>query len=173
MLPTCSKVFMTNFNVPIENLNSSFMTNFFRSQQLRKKIETMREVSCCPICITKPQQHFGSELFFNFDHCTSTVNHYIHQILNHPIISIHHIRIEHFEPMNSTRMVFNYRLQSNAAIKKDLDLKLELGIIIPTGDSLKVSWYLETLNGDLGESQSYPQHVQSVELGNRGMLHQR
>ena len=61
-----------------------------------QKIERT-EMTCCPICI-KPQQHFGSELSFEFNHFTSTMDNYSHQILHHQIIpNTNKFRIEQFE----------------------------------------------------------------------------
>ena len=59
----------------------------------------MKEVFCCPICMIKRQEHFGGELSFNMDHFTSTMDHYIHQIVHHPFIpnTIHLFRIKQFE----------------------------------------------------------------------------
>ena len=65
----------------------------------QKKIKRQHEMTCCPICIIKQQQtNIGNELSLFFNHFTSTLDHYIHQMLHHQIIpnTIHHFRIEQF-----------------------------------------------------------------------------
>ena len=47
----------------------------------------MTEGHWCPICIIKPQQtHFGSELTFLLGPFSSTMEHYIHQIIHHQLV---------------------------------------------------------------------------------------
>ena len=74
-----------------------------------------REVTCCPICIIKQHQHFGSELSFIFNHYTSTLDDYIHQTHHHQIIpnSIYYFRIEQFETVSLPSLSFSLEMYSD------------------------------------------------------------
>jgi len=90
---------------------------------------------CCPICVIKPQQHFGSELTFIFNRFTSTKStkgDYIHQVIHHQIIpsTIHHFRIEQFE---STIDQINQTLIAIYSIGNDIKKIFDSAkVIIPT-----------------------------------------
>ena len=103
MISAHPQVFTANFFVPIGNFNFAW----YPLHHTHKKIEAMnREVIYCPICIIKPQQHFGNELSFTFSHSISIMNDYIHQILHHQIIpNTFHFRTEHFD--SSTNQTLN------------------------------------------------------------------